>query len=62
MVAGLRWPTALVVYRCGPEGLLAAIERRYASWPEGECGHWPQHEHADRFNALHMDFLNGGQA
>ncbi|MGA6152269.1 alpha/beta fold hydrolase [Stenotrophomonas sp. NPDC087984] len=27
-----------------------------------ECGHWPQHEHADRFNALHLDFLNGGQA
>lgn len=27
-----------------------------------ECGHWPQHEHADRFNTLHLDFLNGGQA
>jgi 2-hydroxy-6-oxonona-2,4-dienedioate hydrolase len=22
-----------------------------------ECGHWPQHEHADRFNALSTDFL-----
>lgn len=23
-----------------------------------ECGHWPQHEHADHFNALSIDFLN----
>ena len=22
-----------------------------------ECGHWPQHEHADRYNALAIDFL-----
>ncbi|MEV7865623.1 alpha/beta fold hydrolase [Streptomyces sp. NPDC088124] len=27
-----------------------------------ECGHWPQHEHADRFNALHLDFLSGARA
>ncbi|MFB6676669.1 alpha/beta fold hydrolase [Streptomyces sp. NPDC056390] len=27
-----------------------------------ECGHWPQHEHADHFNALHLGFLNGAQA
>lgn len=24
-----------------------------------ECGHWPQYEDADRFNALHIDFLRG---
>ena len=24
-----------------------------------ECGHWPQFEDADRFNALHLDFLRG---
>jgi 2-hydroxy-6-oxonona-2,4-dienedioate hydrolase len=23
----------------------------------GECGHWPQHEQADRYNALSLDFL-----
>lgn len=23
----------------------------------GECGHWPQHEHADRFNELNLAFL-----
>lgn len=23
----------------------------------GECGHWPQHEHADRYNALSLEFL-----
>lgn len=23
----------------------------------GECGHWPQHEHADRYNALSIEFL-----
>ena len=22
-----------------------------------ECGHWPQHEHADRFNLISIDFL-----
>jgi 2-hydroxy-6-oxonona-2,4-dienedioate hydrolase len=22
-----------------------------------ECGHWPQHEHADRYNALSIDFI-----
>ncbi|WP_306317061.1 MULTISPECIES: alpha/beta fold hydrolase [unclassified Streptomyces] len=27
-----------------------------------ECGHWPQHEHAARFNALHLDFLREEQA
>ncbi|MFE7978994.1 alpha/beta fold hydrolase [Streptomyces shenzhenensis] len=27
-----------------------------------ECGHWPQHEHADRFNTLHLDFLSGARA
>jgi 2-hydroxy-6-oxonona-2,4-dienedioate hydrolase len=24
-----------------------------------ECGHWPQHEHADEFNTLSVDFLRG---
>jgi len=24
------------------------------------CGHWPQHEHADQFNALHLEFLGVG--
>jgi len=24
-----------------------------------ECGHWPQYEDADRFNALHIAFLRG---
>ncbi|MFC5754226.1 alpha/beta fold hydrolase [Actinomadura rugatobispora] len=28
----------------------------------GECGHWPQHEHADRFNALNLAFLAEGRA
>jgi 2-hydroxy-6-oxonona-2,4-dienedioate hydrolase len=22
-----------------------------------ECGHWPQHEHADRYNAMSIDFI-----
>jgi 2-hydroxy-6-oxonona-2,4-dienedioate hydrolase len=25
------------------------------------CGHWPQHEHPDRFNELNVRFLLGGQ-
>jgi ferredoxin-NADP reductase len=32
------------VYCCGPEGLLAAVERRCASWPEGSL-------HVERFKA-----------
>jgi 2-hydroxy-6-oxonona-2,4-dienedioate hydrolase len=24
-----------------------------------QCGHWPQHEHADRFNALSIEFIRG---
>ncbi|MEV7859618.1 alpha/beta fold hydrolase [Streptomyces hirsutus] len=27
-----------------------------------ECGHWPQHEHADRFNKLALEFLGRGRA
>lgn len=26
------------------------------------CGHWPQYEDADRFNALHIEFLCGNDA
>ncbi len=25
-----------------------------------ECGHWPQHEHAERYNPLSIEFLRGG--
>jgi 2-hydroxy-6-oxonona-2,4-dienedioate hydrolase len=25
----------------------------------GECGHWPQHEHSERFDALNIPFLLG---
>ena len=25
----------------------------------GECGHWPQHEHSERFDALNLPFLLG---
>ena len=27
----------------------------------GECGHWPQHEHAAKFDALNLAFLREGQ-
>jgi 2-hydroxy-6-oxonona-2,4-dienedioate hydrolase len=27
-----------------------------------DCGHWPQHEHADEFNALSVDFLRRSEA
>ena len=23
------------------------------------CGHWPQHEHPEKFNAMSIDFLKG---
>jgi 2-hydroxy-6-oxonona-2,4-dienedioate hydrolase len=26
-----------------------------------QCGHWPQHEHAGRFNSLNLRFLAGGE-
>lgn len=37
-----------LVYACGPEGLLAAVEQRCAAWPEGSL-------HLERFAGLEID-------
>jgi hypothetical protein len=26
------------------------------------CGYWSQHEHADKFNALHLEVLREGRS
>jgi 2-hydroxy-6-oxonona-2,4-dienedioate hydrolase len=44
-------PEARRLHRAVPGSRLEVFER---------CGHWPQHEHADRFNALNVGFLLGG--
>ena len=47
-----------------PFGDIPEARRMHVSIPGsrleifGECGHWPQHEHAIRFNALTREFLS----
>ncbi len=43
-------PEAERMHKCIPGSRLEIFER---------CGHWPQHEHAERFNALQLGFLAG---
>lgn len=48
-----------------PFGGVAEAEAMAAAVPRSrleiftQCGHWPQHEHADRFNQLSIEFLSG---
>ena len=48
-----------------PFGKIPEAQRMHESIPGSrlelfeECGHWPQHEHAERFNALNLAFLAG---
>ena len=52
---------------CGKSTLLRCINRMNELIPGsrleifGECGHWPQHEHAAKFDALNLAFLREGQ-
>ncbi|WP_213453526.1 alpha/beta fold hydrolase [Rhizomonospora bruguierae] len=58
-------PTLVIWGAQNPFGEIPEAERMQTSIPGsrleifGECGHWPQHEHADRFNELNIAFLTG---
>jgi 2-hydroxy-6-oxonona-2,4-dienedioate hydrolase len=55
-MARIHAPTRIVWGAENPFGDVPEAQRMHASIPGseleiyGECGHWPQHEHADRFN------------
>lgn len=61
-------PTLIVWGAQNPFGDVPEAHRMNASIPGsrlevfGECGHWPQHEHAGRFNELNLAFLAEGSA
>lgn len=58
-------PTLIVWGAENPFGEVPEAKRMNAAIPGSrleifaECGHWPQHEHAARFDALNMPFLAG---
>lgn len=56
-------PTLIIWGRENPFGDVPEAAKMHADIPgsrlelyEG-CGHWPQHEHAERYNAMAIDFL-----
>jgi 2-hydroxy-6-oxonona-2,4-dienedioate hydrolase len=59
-------PTLIVWGAQNPFGEVPEAERLQAAVPGSrleifdQCGHWPQHEHPDRFNQLNVRFLAGG--
>jgi 2-hydroxy-6-oxonona-2,4-dienedioate hydrolase len=58
-------PTLIVWGAENPFGEVPEAERMHKAIPGSHleiferCGHWPQHEHAQRFNDLHLRFLAG---
>jgi 2-hydroxy-6-oxonona-2,4-dienedioate hydrolase len=62
-MAAVRAETLIVWGAQNPFGEVPEAHRMHELIPGsrleifGECGHWPQHEHADRFNALALEFL-----
>ncbi|KAB2807955.1 alpha/beta fold hydrolase [Pimelobacter simplex] len=62
-MARIAAPTRIVWGAENPFGDVPEAERMHASIPGseleiyGECGHWPQHEHADRFNKEAREFF-----
>lgn len=62
-MAAIIAPTLIVWGAQNPFGDVPEAQRMHASIPGSEleilpeCGHWPQHEHSDRFNELALKFL-----
>lgn len=62
-MARIAAPTLIVWGAQNPFGDVPEANRMQESIPGStleifpECGHWPQHEHADRFNELALKFL-----
>jgi 2-hydroxy-6-oxonona-2,4-dienedioate hydrolase len=63
-MARIQAPTRIVWGAENPFGDVPEAERMHASIPGseleiyGECGHWPQHEHSDRFNKGAREFFD----
>lgn len=58
-------PTLIIWGVQNPFGQVPEAERIHRLIPGSrleifdKCGHWPQHEHPDRFNTLNLSFLRG---
>lgn len=58
-------PTLVVWGRKNPFGDTPEAEAMHAAIPDSklvlfdDCGHWPQHEHAETYNAISLEFLSG---
>lgn len=62
-LAKITAPTLVVWGRNNPFGEVPEADAMHANIPGSElvlfddCGHWPQHEHAERYNQLSLGFL-----
>src|ERR1700739_871771 len=62
-LARITVPTLVVWGRNNPFGEVPEADAMHANIPGSElvllddCGHWPQHEHAERYNQLSLAFL-----
>jgi 2-hydroxy-6-oxonona-2,4-dienedioate hydrolase len=62
-LAQIAVPTLIVWGRNNPFGEVPEAAAMHEAIPVSElelfddCGHWPQHEQAERYNALSLDFL-----
>lgn len=62
-MAAIKAPTLIVWGMENPFGKVPEAQRMHDSIPGSQlelfenCGHWPQHEHAERFNTLNLSFL-----
>lgn len=63
-LAKISAPTVVIWGRNNPFGEVPEAQKMHEAIEGSElelfedCGHWPQHEHAERYNALAIDFLN----
>lgn len=62
-MAAITQPTLIVWGRNNPFGDVPEAQNMHSKIAGSqlelfdECGHWPQHEHAERYNALSLEFL-----
>lgn len=67
-LARLTMPTLVVWGRQNPFGEVPEAQAMHEAVPGSrlelfdDCGHWPQYEQADRYNALAIEFLRGAGA
>ncbi len=64
-LAKITAPTLIIWGQQNPFGDIPEATAMHEAMPGSrlelfaECGHWPQHEHADRYNVLSLGFLSG---